>query len=86
MDFGDKTQLVVKDANRLAQRMNRDWLQTGRRPAGICAASLFIAARMHGFQRTFKEIILVVKICENTLRKRLVEFSQTVILFLLCFL
>ena len=39
LDYGDKTQVVVKDANRLAQRMNRDWLQTGRRPAGICAAS-----------------------------------------------
>ena len=70
LDFGDKIQRVIKDANRLAQRMNRDWLQTGRRPAGICAASLFVAARIHGFKRTHKEIILVVKICENTLRKR----------------
>jgi transcription factor IIIB subunit 2 len=42
LDYGDKTPSVVKDANRLAQRMNRDWLQTGRRPAGICAASTFI--------------------------------------------
>jgi transcription factor IIIB subunit 2 len=43
LDYGDKTPLVVKDANRLAQRMNRDWLQTGRRPAGICAASKLVA-------------------------------------------
>ena len=77
LDFGTKTNDVIKDANRLASRMNRDWLQTGRRPAGICAASLFIASRIHGFSRTHKEIVLVVKICENTLRKRLIEFSAT---------
>ncbi len=41
LDFGDKVHSVVKDANRIAQRMNRDWLQTGRRPAGLCAASTF---------------------------------------------
>lgn len=77
LDYGTKTNDIVKDANRLASRMNRDWLQTGRRPAGICAAALFVASRIHGFSRTHKEIVLVVKICENTLRKRLLEFSST---------
>lgn len=38
LEFGDRTQAVVKDALRLVSRMNRDWIQTGRRPAGICAA------------------------------------------------
>lgn len=77
LDFEDKTQLVIKDANRLVQRMSRDWIQTGRRPSGICAASLFIAARMHGFNRLIKEIVMVVKICQNTLRSRLKEFQNT---------
>jgi transcription factor IIIB subunit 2 len=77
LDYGTKTNDIVKDANRLASRMNRDWLQTGRRPAGICAAAIFIASRIHGFSRTHKEIVMVVKICENTLRKRLMEFSST---------
>jgi transcription factor IIIB subunit 2 len=51
LDFGDKAQAVVKDANRLAQRMSRDWLQTGRRPAGICAASMFLLFLLIDFAR-----------------------------------
>ena len=77
LEFGPKTQDVVKDSNRLVQRMNRDWMQTGRRPAGICAAALFIAARMNNFTRTHREIIKVVRICDATLRKRLDEFKNT---------
>ncbi|KAJ3041349.1 transcription factor TFIIIB subunit brf1 [Rhizophlyctis rosea] len=77
LDFQDSTQDVVTDANRLVQRMNRDWLHLGRRPAGICAACLYIAARMHGFNRTPREIVLQVKICEATLKARLAEFSKT---------
>lgn len=77
LDMREKTQDVVKDALRLVQRMNRDWIQTGRRPAGVCAASLFIASRMHNFKRSYREIIRVVKICEATLRKRLDEFKST---------
>ncbi|KAJ1341467.1 hypothetical protein BSLG_003121 [Batrachochytrium salamandrivorans] len=77
LDFGEDTQSIIKDANRLVQRMCRDWMQTGRRPAGICAASLFVASRMHNHHRTIREIILVVKICEATLRRRLREFRET---------
>lgn len=32
---------------------------------------------MHDFNRTIKDIIQVVKVCETTLRKRLLEFSDT---------
>lgn len=77
LEFGEKTQDVIKDANRIVLRFSRDWITQGRRPAGICAASLFIAARMHGFQRTIKEIVLVTKICENVVRIRLKEFENT---------
>ena len=69
--------MVANSALRLVQRMQRDWMQTGRRPAGICGAALLIAARLHGFKRTQKEIIQVVKICDVTLRKRLNEFEDT---------
>lgn len=77
LDFGDKTEIVKRDALRLVSRMNRDWIQTGRRPAGICAACLLIAARMHNFKRTQREIVQVVNICDATLRKRLDEFKST---------
>jgi transcription factor IIIB subunit 2 len=52
--------------------MKQDWIQTGRRPAGICGACLLIAARMHGFRRTQKDILKVVNVCDVTLRKRYV--------------
>ncbi|KAJ1972436.1 transcription factor TFIIIB subunit brf1 [Dimargaris xerosporica] len=77
LEFGDKTQRVVTDALRLVQRMDRDWIQTGRRPAGICGACLLIAARMHNFRRTYSEVIRVVKVASVTIRERLKEFKHT---------
>ncbi|KAJ3118882.1 transcription factor TFIIIB subunit brf1 [Nowakowskiella sp. JEL0407] len=68
---------VIHTATELVGRMKRDWLSAGRRPSGICAACLFIAARMHGYNRTIREIIHVVKICEQTVKKRLEEFKET---------
>ncbi|XP_053081031.1 transcription factor IIIB 90 kDa subunit isoform X2 [Acinonyx jubatus] len=41
------------------------------------AIALLVAARMHDFRRTVKEVIGVVKVCESTLRKRLTEFEDT---------
>uniref|UniRef100_A0ABI7X2P9 B-related factor 1 n=1 Tax=Felis catus TaxID=9685 RepID=A0ABI7X2P9_FELCA len=41
------------------------------------AIALLVAARMHDFRRTVKEVISVVKVCESTLRKRLTEFEDT---------
>uniref|UniRef100_A0A3Q3J181 Transcription factor TFIIB cyclin-like domain-containing protein n=1 Tax=Monopterus albus TaxID=43700 RepID=A0A3Q3J181_MONAL len=64
-------------AMRLVQRMKRDWMHTGRRPSGLCGAALLVAARMHEFCRTIKEVVSVVKVCESTLRKRLTEFEDT---------
>jgi transcription factor IIIB subunit 2 len=39
LEFEEKQNAVVNTAMRLVQRMRRDWIQTGRRPAGICGAS-----------------------------------------------
>ena len=38
---------------------------------------MLLAARLHGFRRSQKEIIHVVKIGDITLRKRLLEFEDT---------
>lgn len=70
MDFGDYTQRVAQDAVRIAQRMDRDWIVSGRRPAGICGACLLIAARMNGFRRTVSEMIYIVKVADVTIQKR----------------
>ncbi|XP_044022713.1 BRF1 RNA polymerase III transcription initiation factor subunit a isoform X2 [Siniperca chuatsi] len=77
LEFGEKNHDVSMTAMRLVQRMKRDWMHTGRRPSGLCGAALLVAARMHDFRRTIKEIIGVVKVCESTLRKRLIEFEDT---------
>ncbi|KAJ2160518.1 transcription factor TFIIIB subunit brf1 [Coemansia sp. RSA 552] len=77
LEFGDKTNQVSLDAIRLVQRMDRDWIRTGRRPSGICGACLLISARMHNFRRSQREIIRVVKIADTTLRRRLDEFRAT---------
>jgi transcription factor IIIB 90 kDa subunit len=77
LEFAEKTQQVVNSALRIAARMKRDWIVTGRRPAGVCAASLIVAARMHGFRRTERQVVRVVHICEATLKRRLNEFAAT---------
>jgi transcription factor IIIB 90 kDa subunit len=38
MEFGDDTHNVSKTAQRLLQRMKRDWIDIGRRPSGLCGA------------------------------------------------
>ena len=70
LEFDDQTYSVANTATRLVGRMSRDWIQTGRRPAGICGTCLLIAARMHGFRRTQQEIVRVVQVCDATLRNR----------------
>ena len=68
---------VAKDAVRIVQRMNRDWMTPGRRPAGICGAALILAARMNNFRRTVREVVYVVKVQEQTIFARLEEFKVT---------
>ncbi|KAF2070379.1 hypothetical protein CYY_008308 [Polysphondylium violaceum] len=77
LEFRDQVSNVIATANKLVARMNRDWLSVGRKPSGICGASLYIAAKIHGFRRSIKEIVRIVKIGESTLITRLEEFSQT---------
>lgn len=68
---------VAGDAVRIVQRMNRDWMTTGRRPAGVCGAALILAARMNNFRRTIREVVYVVKVTEITISQRLNEFGST---------
>lgn len=77
LEFGPSTMQVASDAVRIVQRMNRDWMTTGRRPAGVCGAALILAARMNNFRRTVREVVYVVKVTEITINQRLNEFSST---------
>lgn len=77
LDFGEKTHDVTYTALRLVERMDHDWMATGRRPSGLCGAALIVSARMYGFERSLDDIVKVVKIGKTTLRKRMLEFEDT---------
>ena len=59
LDFGAKTHDVTYTALRLVERMDHDWMATGRRPSGRCGAALIVAARMYGFERSLDDIVKV---------------------------
>lgn len=77
LDLDDKANAVAYTALRIVGRMNRDWLVAGRRPAGICAAALLIAARAHGFSRSQADVTRVLRVCGMTVNARMKEFEYT---------
>lgn len=68
---------IMNDAYQIIASMRRDWITRGRRPAGVCGAAVILAARMNNYRRTVREVVLVAKVTEITLHKRLEEFSTT---------
>jgi transcription factor IIIB subunit 2 len=77
LDLDDKANAVALTALRLVGRMKRDWIVAGRRPAGICAAALLIAARAHGFSRDPQDVTRILRVCGLTVSTRVKEFEQT---------
>jgi transcription factor IIIB 90 kDa subunit len=75
LDLGDKVNVISMTALRLVARMKRDWIVVGRRPQGICAAALLIAARAHGLGHV--DVTRVLNVCGMTVSHRLREFSAT---------
>jgi transcription factor IIIB subunit 2 len=77
LEFNEDTLKVAETAVRLVQRMSIDWMVMGRRPSGICGACLIMAARIHNYRRTVKEVVYIVKVTTATIQKRMEEFKQT---------
>jgi len=77
LEFGESLSKVSFTALRLMQSFKRDWITQGRAPGGLCGAAIMIAASMHGFHRSPKQIIGVIKVCASTLLHRLEEFKTT---------
>mmetsp|Transcript_58079 Transcript_58079/g.136416 ORF Transcript_58079/g.136416 Transcript_58079/m.136416 type:complete len:412 (+) Transcript_58079:80-1315(+) len=82
LHLGNKTNSVVLTSLRLIARMKRDWISTGRRPAGLCGAALLLASHIHGIKKSKKEISEVVRIGNIILSSRLKEIKKTSIGFL----
>ncbi|XP_055961480.1 transcription factor IIIB 60 kDa subunit-like isoform X2 [Mercurialis annua] len=74
---GGKNKDISDAALTIIASMNRDWIQTGRRPSGLWGAALYIAALSHGLTCTKLDILERVHVCEATLSKRLIEFENT---------
>lgn len=68
---------VNTTATRLISAMKRDWMQTGRRPSGVCGAALFLACHIHGVARSKHDIMRVVHVGWSTLDERVREFRNT---------
>jgi len=77
LDLDDKVSVVAATALRLVARMKRDWIVTGRRPAGICAAALLIASRAHGISKKNQDVTNVMRVCGMTVTNRVKDFENT---------
>lgn len=77
LQLGDLKNVVINDSLKLAQRMAKDWMYEGRRPAGIAGACLLLACRMNNIRITHNEIVAVSHVGEETLQNRLNEFKGT---------
>jgi len=77
LNLADKTHSIATTALRLVATKKRDWIETGRRPSGICGAALLIAARSQSVMCSLHDVMDVVNIGERTLKQRLYEFSLT---------
>ncbi|KAL5711630.1 hypothetical protein ACHQM5_013896 [Ranunculus cassubicifolius] len=73
----ERNKKVERTAMKILASMKRDWMQTGRKPSGLCGAALYIAALSFGIDCKKSEIASVVHMCEDTLTKRLTEFENT---------
>ncbi len=69
LGVSDKFHAVTNTALRLVASMKRDWMQTGRRPSGICGAALFIAAHIHGLRPAPPALLLRITLpaCRSVL-------------------
>lgn len=76
-DFSDRQASVITTSLRIITRLKKDWIVTGRRPDGVCAAALLLAARAHGFDISHEAVATIFRIANVTVRKRLLEFKQT---------
>jgi transcription initiation factor TFIIB len=57
----------------ILEQAQHEELTSGRGPTGIAAASLYVAALMHGEKRTQREVADVAGVTEVTIRNRYKE-------------
>jgi transcription factor IIIB subunit 2 len=77
LQLGDKMSNVITTSLRIVTRLKKDWITTGRRPDGICAVAMLIAARAYGFNISQGVVSKIFRISGETLKRRLDDFKAT---------
>jgi len=70
LNLSPKTQT---DAVKILKRAEKNELTSGRGPAGIAAAALYVAALLNGEKKTQREVADIAGITEVTIRNRYKE-------------
>lgn len=70
LEFEGKTQEVANTALRLVQRMKRDSIHSGRRPAGLCGAGI----KRHKLPKYFFSFLIFLALL---MASRLHDFNRT---------
>ncbi|KAL1213583.1 hypothetical protein V5N11_000654 [Cardamine amara subsp. amara] len=60
---------ILKTVTNIISSMKRDWMQTGRKPSGICGAAIYIAAHSHGIMCSRADIAKIVHVSSNNNQK-----------------
>lgn len=77
LKFGRLSNEIKETAIKIIRRLDRDWIQTGRKPAGVCGAAIMLSARIHGIELNKETILKCARVCNTTISKRLKEISRT---------
>ena len=77
LKFGRISNEIKETAIKIIRRLDRDWIQTGRKPAGVCGAAIMLSARIHGIELNKETILKCARVCNATISKRLKEISRT---------
>jgi transcription initiation factor TFIIB len=67
---------VVKTAIEILQKAKKAGITAGKDPAGLAAAAVYIAALMHGDNRTQKDFAVAAGVTEVTVRNRYKELAK----------
>jgi transcription factor IIIB subunit 2 len=73
LNFGKRKKEIIVTIICLVNDMKNVWMQTGRQPAGICGAALFLSSIAHNTLRNKSEIIKISHVGDQTLKRRIYE-------------
>jgi transcription factor IIIB subunit 2 len=77
LDLGENAADIKLYAVKVLRAMQDDWIHTGRRPLGVCAAALVVACMVHGVPQPLEAIVPMIRLSTSTVLTRISEFSRT---------